>query len=171
LKKLAMTTSHKEPMKPQKIKDQGSESGPIKTINKAMATLGGCRLRVQYMAATDNGKANAMAHSGCGNPWAHSNPMIKLRVLPNTAGQGCDIGPAGIANTSSADAPKGANSPKRAPCQCSKPVNKRQNRAINTMAKPQAKATRRRSRVETSMGGGIRALSRRRKRLRQLRST
>mgnify|MGYP003340858380 CR=1 FL=1 len=109
-----------------------------------------------YQRKDAQGKATMMATSGIGKRRTTISPTATLRVLPTTAGQGCAMGLAGVANTSKAEAPKGASKPKRSPCQCIAQPNKRQNKAINTRASPAVRATRQRSRATTSMGGGNR---------------
>jgi hypothetical protein len=71
------------------------------------------------------------------------------------------MGLAGTANTSNAEAPKGASNPKGCPCQSMHQANKRQKSEINTSDTPAASATRQRSLGATSIEAGTQWYSRR----------
>ena len=84
---------------------------PPSTIINEVAPPGGCRQRSTSISAMALPTASAAAISAeprrC-TPCTPAMPTSADNVLPPTTAQGCAIGPAGSANTSTALAPRGA---------------------------------------------------------------
>ena len=89
-------------------KPEEAMAGPPMSAVSAAAPPGGCRLRVNDIAAMASETPTPMASTGLGMKWAAVTPIRAEIVLPPMIGQGWASGLAGTAKSSTAVAPMGA---------------------------------------------------------------